>query len=58
MSILDLHQGILSLGGLTAVGRGIFTIKELYINGRQVLLEDDMTAAYDRLCKAMGGGGS
>ncbi len=58
MSILDLHQGILSLGGLTAVGRGIFTIKELYINGRQVLLEDDMEAAYDRLCKAMGGGGS
>ncbi|HCT93104.1 MAG TPA: hypothetical protein DF613_17220 [Lachnospiraceae bacterium] len=56
MAILDLHQGMLSLGGLTAVGRGLFEIKELYVNGKQVPLGDNMGTAYDGLCKAVGGG--
>lgn len=55
MSVLDLHQGMLSLGGLTAVGRGIFEIKKLYVNGRPVLLGDNMETAYDGLYKAVGG---
>lgn len=33
-AIADLHEGILSVGGETAIGRGLFQIKE--INGRKV----------------------
>lgn len=32
-SILDLHNGFLAVGGLTAVGRGLFEITSLKING-------------------------
>lgn len=32
-SLVDLHMGILSVGGLTAVGRGIFEIEKICIDG-------------------------
>ena len=33
-SIIDLHYGFLSVGGLTAVGRGLFCIEK--VNGQKV----------------------
>lgn len=35
-SIVDLNEGILSVGGLTSVGRGLFTLKNIQINGKPV----------------------
>jgi hypothetical protein len=37
-SIFDLHNGFIALGGLTSVGRGLFAITSLYLNG--VPIED------------------
>ncbi|MCR4646755.1 MAG: hypothetical protein K5695_15325 [Oscillospiraceae bacterium] len=31
--LLDLHNGFLALGGLTSVGRGIFSIEQITVNG-------------------------
>ncbi len=44
--ILDLHHGFLAVGGLTAVGRGMFHVTGLTVNGedRTVLLDSASTA--------------
>lgn len=41
-SLVDLHMGILSVGGLTAVGRGIFEGKTLVINNEIIPVSDEM----------------
>lgn len=41
-SLVDLHVGILSVGGLTAVGRGIFQGESLKINGKSIVPNEDM----------------
>lgn len=33
--ILDIHYGFLAIGGLTAVGRGMFKIKSIMVNGKE-----------------------
>lgn len=35
-AILDLDSGFMSVGGLTAVGHGLFTVEEITINGRKI----------------------
>lgn len=35
-SVVDLHMGLLSVGGLTAVGRGLFQVSEMKVNGEPV----------------------
>ena len=37
--ICDLDRGYLAVGGLTSVGRGLFTVEKIFIN------EDDRTEA-------------
>ena len=32
--VLDLHHGYLSLGGLTSVGRGLFSVEQVTVNGK------------------------
>lgn len=34
--IADLHNGFLAVGGLTAVGRGLFTVKKAWADGRDI----------------------
>ncbi len=41
-SLVDLHMGILSVGGQTAVGRGIFEGKTLSINHKPIPVSDKM----------------
>ena len=41
-SLVDLHMGILTVGGLTAVGRGIFEGEALSINNGPVPVNDKM----------------
>ena len=45
--LLDLHNGYLSLGGLASVGRGMFRIEQIEVNGsdRTALLEPAGLAA-------------
>ena len=31
--ICDLHRGYLAVGGLTAVGRGLFSVQDILIDG-------------------------
>lgn len=35
-AIIDLHEGFLAIGGLTSVGRGIFEITEMTVNGDKI----------------------
>ena len=37
--ICDLHKGYLSVGGLTSVGRGIFEVEKMEVNGRVIPVE-------------------
>ena len=41
-SLVDLHMGVLAVGGLTAVGRGIFEGETLVINNEPVSVNDQM----------------
>lgn len=41
-SLVDLHMGILCVGGLTAVGRGLFEGEELKIDGKPVPISGEM----------------
>ena len=41
-SLVDLHMGVLTVGGLTAVGRGIFEGEALSINNEPVSVNDQM----------------
>ena len=49
-SLADLHAGLLSVGGLTAVGRGIFEGETLFIDHEPVLPGDGM---YERILKKL-----
>lgn len=40
-AILDLHVGILSIGGLTSIGRGLFSIEKIQINGEEIPVAHD-----------------
>lgn len=52
-ALVDLHMGILSIGGMTSVGRGIFTIKELRVNNeKSVPVSRDM---YEQVMEALKG---
>lgn len=52
-SLADLHTGLLSVGGLTAVGRGIFEGGELLIGGQSVEPGEDM---YREILEKLEGG--
>lgn len=39
-AIMDLHEGYMAVGGLTAVGRGLFEIRSLRSDGREIQLTD------------------
>ena len=41
-SLMDLHLGVLAVGGLTAVGRGIFEGEALSINNDPISINDKM----------------
>lgn len=41
-AILDLHEGFMSVGGLTAVGHGIFQVERAVINGQEISIEYNM----------------
>lgn len=41
-SIVDLHMGLLSVGGQTSIGRGLFELAELKVNGNQVTISSGM----------------
>lgn len=43
-TILDLHLGILSVGGLTSIGRGLFSIENIQINGESIPVAHDADA--------------
>ena len=43
-AILDLHVGILSIGGLTSIGRGLFSIEKIQINGEEIPVVHDVDA--------------
>lgn len=51
-SIADLHMGLLTVGGLTSVGRGIFEITEASVNGEKIELEGEKF--YEALCEKFG----
>lgn len=52
-TITDLHMGFLAVGGLTAIGRGLFQVTEINIDGKVVVWEDN--TMYDNLVNALGG---
>lgn len=46
--LMDLHNGFLSVGGLTSIGRGVFTIKGVTVNGKaDQSLCDALTRSFD-----------
>lgn len=51
-ALTDLHMGVLSVGGLTAVGRGIFEGGKLWIDGEAVPVSDKM---YGEILKKLEG---
>lgn len=61
-AILDLDGGYMAVGGLTAVGRGLFKVNKISVDGDTILdrngdLEKDVDAAsvYQKLVKAVAG---
>lgn len=53
ISIVDLHLGFLAIGGLTAVGRGLFELSECSVNGTSVAIEEPekiYKALLDEIC--------
>lgn len=51
-SLVDLHMGILSVGGLTAIGRGIFEGEEMSINDETIPVNDEM---FERILEGLNG---
>ena len=51
-ALTDLHMGVLSVGGLTAVGRGIFEAESLEIDGELVTVNEKM---YGEILKKLEG---
>ena len=59
-AILDLHLGILSVGGLTSIGRGIFSIEKIQINGEEIPVAqeaEEIPHMYQQLIQKMMEGG-
>ena len=59
-AILDLHLGILSVGGLTSIGRGIFSIEKIQINGEEIPVTqeaEEIPHMYQQLIQKMMEGG-
>ena len=52
-AITDLHMGFLAVGGLTAIGRGLFKVEEININGKVVDWEEN--TMYSSTVNALGG---
>lgn len=50
-AICDLNNGILSVGGETSIGRGMFTVSDIEINGEK--LNVDYSKIFGALCAAM-----
>lgn len=48
-AIADLHAGLLAIGGLTAVGHGLFEIEEIRINGKPIDCEMQPENIYNAL---------
>ena len=49
-AIMDLHYGYLSVGGLTAVGRGLFRIAGISVNGKEQLMAIDYESLVQEVC--------
>ena len=59
-SIVDLHFGLLSVGGLTAVGRGLFEITACQVGGKDIFPAQEPAKAgemYQEIFTALKGGG-
>ena len=52
-AITDLHMGFLAVGGLTAIGRGLFKVEEINVNGKVVDWEEN--TMYSSIVNALGG---
>lgn len=52
-AITDLHMGFLAVGGLTAIGRGLFKVEEININEKVVDWEEN--TMYSSTVNALGG---
>ena len=56
-AILDLHNGFLSVGGLTSVGHGLFHVTEVMIDQKKISFQDgDHGEPYKELWSAIAGG--
>lgn len=57
-AILDLHFGYLAVGGLTSVGRGLFKVNKISVDGKDVISdinEGEAERIYELLAKAISG---
>lgn len=57
---IGLHLGILSVGGLTSIGRGIFSIEKIQINGEEIPVTqeaEEIPHMYQQLIQKMMEGG-
>lgn len=51
--IADLDNGFLAVGGLTSVGRGLFSVEHIFVNGKDVT--DDLKAyRFDKITEVIG----
>ena len=57
-AILDLNSGYLAVGGLTAVGRGLFAVKKAVVDGKEIVFAGRPDGdIYQELVKAIAGKG-
>ena len=57
-AILDLNSGYLAVGGLTAVGRGLFAVKMAVVDGKEIVFAGRPDGdIYQDLVKAIAGKG-
>lgn len=61
-AIMDLHSGYMAVGGLTAVGRGLFEVKKITVDGKAFTKEfipgeGNIEEIYGELCQAIAGKG-
>lgn len=55
-AILDLNSGYMAVGGLTAVGRGLFVVEKITVNGKEYAFAGQAAeAVYPELVKAIAG---
>lgn len=43
LTIKDIQNGLIALGGQTAIGRGIFDVENVYLNGELIKLDDEIS---------------